>query len=99
VPGGIQGWKGTLFGYEYVAGSWQDKLIEAFGGTHDFVGGQLTGLYDEQGNTKRGMSDTERFVRDRISELALIPSTPFAAAELLPPEVWNAISIFLKASK
>ena len=33
--GGIQGWAGTLFGEPYAAGSWQDKLIEAFGGTHD----------------------------------------------------------------
>lgn len=43
-----------------MAGSWQDKLIESFGGTHDFIGGQITGLYDEQGNTKRGMSTVEK---------------------------------------
>ncbi|MEO8409098.1 MAG: hemagglutinin repeat-containing protein, partial [Propionivibrio sp.] len=99
ATGGIQGWKGALFGRPYAAGSWQDKLIESFGGTHDFIGGQVTGLYDGQGNTKRGMSDTERFVRDRVSEAALVPSAPFAAAELLTPEVWKAISIFVKAAK
>ena len=33
--------------------SWQDNLIEAFAGTHDMIGGKLTGLYDGQGNTKR----------------------------------------------
>jgi len=96
---GIQGWKGTLFGIPYAAGSWQDNLIEAFGGTHDFIGGQVTGLYDAQGNTKRGMSETERFIRDRISEVALLPSSPFAMSELLPPEVWKAISIFVGAAK
>jgi len=97
--GGIQGWAGTLFGEPYAAGSWQDKLIEAFGGTHDLIGGQLPGGYDAQGNTKRGVSETERFIRDRGSELALIPSLPFAMSELLPPEVWQGISIFLKAAK
>ena len=59
----------------------------------------MLGLYDALGNTKRGMSETERFIRDRVSEVALIPSTPFAAATLLSPEMWNAISIFLRAVK
>ena len=99
AAGGIQGWKGTLFGRPYMAGSWQDKLVVAFEGTHDLVGGQLLGGYDTIGNTKRGMSETERFIRDRVSEVALIPSSPFAAATLLPPEVWNAISIVIKAAK
>jgi filamentous hemagglutinin len=99
ATGGIQGWIGTLFGKEYQPGSWQDKLIEAFGGAHDYIGGQVTGLYDEQGNTKRGMDSTERFMRDRVSELAILPSAPFAMAELLPPEVWTAISILLKGAK
>ena len=99
AAGGIQGWKGTLFGRPYMAGSWQDKLVVAFEGTHDLVGGQLLGGYDTIGNTKRDMSETERFIRDRVSEVALIPSSPFAAATLLPPEVWNAISIVIKAAK
>ncbi len=90
-----KGWIGTLFGTEYQPSSWQDQLIEAFGGTHDYIGRQITGLYDEQGNTKRGMDSTERFIRDRVSELAILPSTPFAMAELLPP----AISALLKDAK
>jgi filamentous hemagglutinin len=56
ATGGVQGWIGTLFGKPYEVGSWQDKLIEAFSGTHDFVGGTLSGLYDEQGNATRGRS-------------------------------------------
>jgi len=60
-------------------------LIEAFGGTHDYIGGQITGLYDAHGNTKRRMDSTERFMRDRVSELAILPSAPFAMAEFLPP--------------
>ena len=56
--GGVQGYKGTLFSTPYEAGSWQDKLIESFAGTHDMIGGKLSGLYDDQGNIKRGMSQT-----------------------------------------
>ena len=98
--GGIQGWEGTLFGKPYQAGSWQDKLIEAFSGTHDFVGGSLSGLYDEQGNIKRGMTDTEQSIYDNlVTTTAIVPATPFAMAEFLPPQVWQAISILLKGAK
>ena len=79
----------------YAAGSWQDKLIEAFGGGHDYIGGRLLGYR----NTKRGMSDAERFIRDRVSEAAILPSAPFAMAELLPPEVWKGISILLGGAR
>jgi hypothetical protein len=100
LTGGIQGAKGTLFGVPYQAGSWQDQLVEAFAGTHDMVGGKLSGLYDEQGNIRREMSNTTRKVYDYlVTPTALVPSTPFAAAELLSPEMWNAISILLKEAR
>ena len=99
LTGGIQGAEGTLFGIPYAAGSWQDKLIEAFGGTHDFIGGQAVGLYDEQGNIQRGMTEIETKAYDVWSGAAIAPATPFAAATLLPPEAWKAISILLEASK
>ena len=98
--GGIQGLIGTLFGKHYEAGSWQDKLIESFSGTHDFIGGSLSGLYDEQGNIKRGMTETERAIYNNLITTSAIPvAAPFAAAELLPPEVWQAISILLKGAR
>jgi hypothetical protein len=100
LTGGVQGYKGTLFGKPYEAGSWEDKLIESFAGTHDMIGGKLTGLYDGQGNIKQGMSDAERAVYNYgVTTDAILPSIPFAAAQDLPPEVWNAISILLKAAK
>ena len=99
VTGGIQGWTGTLFGKPYVAGSWQDKLVEAFGGTHDVIGGTVSGLYDEQGNARRGRSDVEKLAQEAWSVAAIVPSAPFAMAELLPPEVWKGVSIFLGAAK
>ena len=99
LTGGIQGAEGTLFGIPYAAGSWQDRLIEAFGGTHDMIGGKVSGLYDEQGNTRRERSGHEKIAHEVWSVVAVAPATPFAMAELLPPEVWKAISILLGAAK
>ncbi|MEN9886171.1 MAG: hypothetical protein RL758_749, partial [Pseudomonadota bacterium] len=99
ATGGIQGEKGTLFGVPYAAGSWQDKLIEAFAGTHDFIGGKLSGLYDEQGNATRGRSELTKNVQEVWSAAAILPSTPFAAAEAFSPEVWKVIGILLGAGK
>lgn len=97
--GGVQGMKGTLFGMPYASGSWQDQLIEAFAGPHDYIGGSVSGLYDEQGNARRERSTTEAFAHDRWSEIAIPIAAPFAAAKSLPPEVWTAISVLLRGSK
>jgi len=99
LTGGVQGGKGMLFGTPYQAGSWQDKLIESFSGTHDMIGGKLSGLYDSQGNIKQGMSPTEKAVHDRWAEVAIPVTVPFAAAQSLPTQVWNAISILLGAAR
>ncbi|MEF9388720.1 hypothetical protein V4890_24345, partial [Ralstonia solanacearum species complex bacterium KE056] len=100
ATGGIQGVKGTLFGVPYEAGSWQDKLIESFAGTHDLVGGKLSGLYDDQGNATRDRSAAVVKAQNTWSATgAIVTSSPFAMAEYLPPSVWNAISILLKAAK
>jgi filamentous hemagglutinin len=99
ITGGIHGEKGTLFGVPYAAGSWQDKLIESFAGSHDFIGGRVSGLYDEQGNAARGRSELTTKLQNRWSEVAILPSAPFAAAQGLPPEVWKAIGILLGAGK
>jgi filamentous hemagglutinin len=99
LTGGIQGAKGTLFGVPYTAGSWQDQLIESFAGTHDVIGGKLSGLYDTNGNIVQGLSGEKRFLYDRWADIAVIPSAPFALAERLSPALWQAISIVLKEAK
>ena len=100
LTGGVQGGKGMLFGTPYQAGSWQDKLIESFSGTHDMIGGKLSGLYDNQGNIRRGMTDTERGIYDKAITTTAIPlTTPFAMAQAMPPEIWKAISILLGGAK
>jgi len=77
ATGGIQGEKGTLFGVPYVAGSWQDKLIEAFAGPRDMIGGKFSGLYDEQGNAKRDRNDPVKIAQDRSwVTTALRPAIP-----------------------
>jgi hypothetical protein len=84
----------------YTKGSWQDKLIESFAGTHDFVGGKLSGLYDDQGNATRGRSALTKGAQEAWSASgAIVVSSPFAAAQGLPPEVWKAISILVGAAK
>ena len=99
LTGGVQGAKGQLFGIPYEAGSWIDQLIEAFAGTHDLLGGQLTGLYDGEGNIRQGMSNTRREIHDRAADLAVLPASPFAMADLLPPAVWQGLSILLTEAR
>ena len=89
-----------MFGIPYAPGSWQDKLIEAFSGTHDMIGGKFSGLYDGQGNATRGRDELLKRAQNTWSASgAIVLSTPFAAAEVLPANIWTAISIFLKAAR
>ena len=99
LTGGIQGGTATFAGYAYPAGGVIDRVFKAFAGSHDLIGGQATGLYDEQGNIKRGMTEAERTSYNTWSAVAIVPSAPFAMAELIPPEMWKAISILLGAAK
>jgi len=97
--GGIQGDKGTLSGNSYSAGSREDKLIEAFAGTHDMIGGQLSGLYDKEGNARRNRPKVVEVAHEIWSGIAILPSTPFALSELLSSKTWNAIDSIFKATK
>jgi filamentous hemagglutinin len=99
ATGGVQGVSGTLFGVPYAPGSWQDKLIESFAGSHDFIGGKASGLYDEQGNVTRGRSDITKAAQEAWSVGAILPAAPFAAAEAFSPEAWKALVILLRAGK
>jgi len=99
LTGGIQGWTATFRGVPYPEGGVIDRVFKAFAGRHDFIGGTVSGLYDEQGNARRGRSDAEKIAHEAWSVVAIAPSTPFAMAEYLPPEVWKAISILLGAVK
>ncbi len=46
--GGFQGGPGKLFGIDYEAGSWQDRLVESYAGPHDWLGSWWS--YNGSGN-------------------------------------------------
>ncbi|CUI69647.1 Filamentous hemagglutinin [Achromobacter ruhlandii] len=58
--GGNQGGPGTLLGLAYSPGGVLDLAHEAYGGSHDFIGGTLSGFYDEQGNARRGLTPLQK---------------------------------------
>jgi len=99
VTGGIQGYIGTLFGTPYAPGSVADRIVDAFAGSHDMIGGKLSGLYDKEGNAARGRSRLVSTAHEAWSVVAIAPSAPFAMSEILPSEVWRAISILLRSTK
>ena len=98
--GGLQGGDRTwLFGAPYDKGGWVDKLVEAFAGPHDLIGGRLSGLYDAQGNATRGLNSSTTTALNAWSAVALVPAAPFAAAQGMPAPVGNAISLILKGAR
>jgi len=95
--GGWQGAAGQLKPLgDYVPGSFPDKLAEAYSGTHDTFNSST--WYGPDGTTKRGMSEAEKSFGELLNKANVLLATPFGLATLLPPEVWNAILIGLKAS-
>ena len=100
ITGGVQGAKGTLYGVPYTPGGWIDALVESFAGAHDMIGGKVVGVYNEKGNIKDQRGPVVGRIQDYWSLTgAVVVSSPFAMATLLPAEVWTAVSIFLKASR
>ena len=88
-----------LFGikFNYDKGSFWDKLAEAYAGTHDTFNSPI--WYDNLGNGKN-LDGTAAGVVGRIANNAnVLLATPFAFSVLLPPEVWNAISVGAKVVK
>lgn len=97
--GGVQGMPSTFAGLHFRAGGLMDLLHEAYGGTHDFIGGTLSGLYDDEGNAQRGRNSAQKIFHEVWSAAALLPSTPFALAEILPPEVWRVLDILMELKR
>lgn len=91
ATGCIQGQKGKLFSNSYEPGSWKDLIIEAYAGSHDFIGGQLPFFYDSDGNTRRGKGAVASTGAEVTTILAIPLATPFAGAELLSPELFEFI--------
>lgn len=98
LTGGVQGLEGTMADKPYAPNSFWDHLVESFAGTHDTIGGSLSGLYDEQGNTVRKLTKKQKMVYDAWSVIAIAPSAPFAMSEALPSEAWQVLEILLKGN-
>lgn len=93
--GGVQGLMGTMIGNPYPKGSFfWDTVVEGFGGTHDFMGGQMWGFYDELGNTTRGrhLPDNKDERNSTIATYVAIPvAAPFAIADIVDQDFIQAI--------
>jgi filamentous hemagglutinin len=90
--GGHQGTQGQMeflgIQFDYQAGSFWDKLAEAYAGTHDTFNSTI--WYDSLGNGKN-LGGLEKFIGE-VTNVTNVPlATPFALSVLLPPEVWNAV--------
>ena len=96
---GVQELEGTMAGKPYAPNSFWDHMVESFAGTHDTIGGGITGLYDEQGNTARGRSEVIKLIYEVWSAVAIAPSAPFAMSEALPSEAWQVLDVLLKGGR
>ena len=68
--------------FKYKPGSISDLSVESFAGTHDMLGGQIWGWYNELGNTSQKTKGQE--VLSNITTVAALPiSAPFAMADLM----------------
>ncbi|UAN24920.1 hemagglutinin repeat-containing protein (plasmid) [Enterobacter sp. JBIWA003] len=89
--GGFQGGAGSMGPIPYNPGSFFDDLVESYAGTHDLIGGQLPGFYDNTGNTARGRSELENIAANTWTVAAIPIATPFAMSELVSPELLQFI--------
>jgi len=97
--GGQQGGQGflgitwnsqPLIGWNYAPNSWQDHLVEAFSGTHDTFNRPV--WYDSMGNIRQGMSTLAQYGGEVWNALMIAPAIPFAAASVIQPYTYSAIS-------
>jgi len=75
-----------------------DKLAEAYAGTRDMLNGFI--WYDSLGNGK-SLRDSPvlKNISNVINQTNVVLATPFALSVLLPPEVWNTISVGINAGR
>ncbi|EAW1321983.1 filamentous hemagglutinin, partial [Salmonella enterica subsp. diarizonae] len=91
ATGGSQGRGGTMAGRPYEPGGFWDTVVEGFAGTHDFIGGQLPGFYDSEGNASRGRSPVTDVAADVWAGAAIPLAAPFAVSEIVSPELLEFI--------
>ena len=70
----------------YKVGSFSDRLVESFAGTHDLIGGQIWGFYNSQGNTTQ-KTETEKLRAEITTAVAISLAVPFAMADLISSDL------------
>lgn len=91
ATGGNQGRGGTMAGRPYEPGGFWNTVVEGFAGTHDFIGGQLPGFYDSEGNASRGRAPVTDVAADVWAGAAIPLAAPFAVSEIVSPELLEFI--------
>ncbi|MDO9458803.1 MAG: hypothetical protein Q7N95_01590 [Alphaproteobacteria bacterium] len=87
--GGCQGSAGRIFGMQYGAGSWQDRLVEAYAGPHDALNSSY--WYNSLGNGINHQGLASAF-GEVLNGLNVIPASAFAGASVVQP--YNYSSVF-----
>ncbi|MFA5502346.1 MAG: hypothetical protein WC253_06905 [Sulfurovaceae bacterium] len=98
TTGGVQGIQGTMgfasldLAYHYDANGLTDWVVDTgWAGIHDWFGGEISGLYDNQGNTQRGMSKNESTAYNVWATLAVPITAPIALTNLIPYDVFKLL--------
>jgi len=79
--GGCQGGDGRLFWMKYAAGSWQDRLVESFGGVHDSLNSPF--WYNASGNGINYTGVAKAF-GETLNALNVVVAAPIVGASVLP---------------
>lgn len=70
----------------YAPGSWQDYLVEAYAGPHDYLNSGF--WYDSaNGNIRQGISTFGKYAGEALNAANVAFSTPFVAASVMPQYV------------
>lgn len=85
--GGHQGGAGAMFGVPYQPGSWQDRIVEAYAGPHDYLNSGY--WYAADGNIRVGMSAFERGVGEALNWANVVVATPIVAASVAPDYIYS----------
>jgi RHS repeat-associated protein len=88
--GGIQGDVGQLsFLGDYAPGSWQDHLVEAYAGPHDYLNSGY--WYNSVGNIKTGLSSLQQTFGEALNYANVAVAKPFGAASVIPSYMYPLI--------
>ena len=86
--GGIQGGRGSLFGFPYESGSFADHFVEAYAGPHDFLNSGY--WYDGAGNAINHPGLANGF-GEALNGLNVVIATPFVGASVLPSSAYYGL--------